>query len=180
MFDPLWKIRNFWLLIFSSQPKTVSSALWRTILKFLLTDLSLFFLITGNNEQVEKASQWSSTRSQRKVEIYILTIILLTFQGLCQVSQALSSFKDGTLYCLTLKSDQLLSINWYILTLLVCVTEQCYVSISSLVFGLCANLYFLMQRIPKISGFSTAYAYKYKTKRQEKIKRRQKNDIFVD
>ena len=34
---------------------------------------------------------------------------------------------------------------------------------------------------PVISGFSIAHAYKYKTKRQAKMKRRQKkkNDIFV-
>ena len=34
---------------------------------------------------------------------------------------------------------------------------------------------------PEISGFSTAHAYKYKTKWQAKMKRRQQeNDIFVD
>ena len=32
---------------------------------------------------------------------------------------------------------------------------------------------------PEISRFSTAHAYKYKTKQQPKMKRRQKDDIFV-
>ena len=52
---------------------------------------------------------------------------------------------------------------------------------SSFVYGLCANLCFLMHRTLKFQGFSTAHAYKYKTKQQAKMKRRpQKNDIFVD
>ena len=34
---------------------------------------------------------------------------------------------------------------------------------------------------PEIAGFSTAHAYKYKTKWQAKMQRKQqKNDIFVD
>ena len=53
---------------------------------------------------------------------------------------------------------------------------------SSLVYVLCVNLFaFFDTQNPEISGFSTAHAYKYKTKRQANIKRRQqKNDIFVD
>ena len=51
---------------------------------------------------------------------------------------------------------------------------------SSLVYGLCANLCFLIQKILKFPGFSTAHAYKYKTKRQEKKKEAEtkKNAFF--
>ena len=62
----------------------------------------------------------------------------------------------------------------------VCVTEQHYVSIFfTRLWSVRKPLLFDTQT-PEISGFSTAHAYKYKTKRHEKMKRRQKNDIFVD
>ena len=47
-------------------------------------------------------------------------------------------------------------------------------------WSVCKLLLFDTQN-PEISRFSTAHAYKYKTKRQAKIKAEtKKNDIFVD
>ena len=50
---------------------------------------------------------------------------------------------------------------------------------SSLVDGLCANLCFLIHRILELSGFSTAHAYKYKTKQQAKMKRDSRKMTFL-
>ena len=63
----------------------------------------------------------------------------------------------------------------------VCVIEQHYVSIFlTRLLSVLKPLFFDTQN-SEISGFSTAHVYKYKTKRQAKVKRRQqKNDIFVD
>ena len=67
----------------------------------------------------------------------------------------------------------------------VCVTEQHYFSrFFSRLWSVCIPLLFDTQN-PGISGFSTVHAYKYqkrqakKTKRQVKMKRRQRNDILL-
>ena len=65
--------------------------------------------------------------------------------------------------------------------IIVCVTEQHYVSIFITRLWSVRKPRLFNTYNPEISGFSTAHEYKYKTKRQTKIKRRQqKNDIFVD
>ena len=63
----------------------------------------------------------------------------------------------------------------------VCVIAQHYVSIFlTRLLSVLKPLLFDTQN-SEISGFSTAHAYKNKTQRQAKVKRRQqKNDIFVD
>ena len=62
---------------------------------------------------------------------------------------------------------------------LVCVTEQHYVSIFfTRIWSVCKPLLFDTQN-PEISGFSTAHAYKYKTKRQAKLKRDSRKMTFL-
>ena len=64
--------------------------------------------------------------------------------------------------------------------LFVCVTEQHYVSIFfTRLWSVRKPLLFDTQN-PGISGFSTAHAYKYKTKRQAKMKRDRRKMTFVD
>ena len=61
----------------------------------------------------------------------------------------------------------------------VCVTEQHYVLIFfTRLWSVCKPLLFDTQN-PRISGFSTAHAYKYKTKRQAKIKRDSRKMTFL-
>ena len=67
---------------------------------------------------------------------------------------------------------------------IVCVTEQHYVSIFFTRLWSVRKPRLFNTQNPEISGFSTAHAYKYKTKRLTKMKRGQRkmpeNDIFVD
>ena len=61
----------------------------------------------------------------------------------------------------------------------VCVTEQHYVLIFfTRLWSVRKPLLFYTQN-PGISGFSTAHAYKYKTKRQAKIKRDSRKMTFL-
>ena len=66
----------------------------------------------------------------------------------------------------------------------VCVTEQHYVSIFFTRLWSVRKPRLFDTQNPEISGFSTAHAYKYKTKRLAKMKRGQRkmpeNDIFVE
>ena len=62
---------------------------------------------------------------------------------------------------------------------IVCVTEQHYVSIFfTRLWSVRKPLLFDTQK-SEISGFSTAHAYKYKSKRQAKMKRDSKKIIFL-
>ena len=60
---------------------------------------------------------------------------------------------------------------------LVCVTEQLYVSIFFTRLWSLRNPLLFHTQNPGISGFSTAHAYKYKTKRQAKMKRKQQKKM---
>ena len=63
--------------------------------------------------------------------------------------------------------------------ILVCVTDQRYVSIFfTRLWSMRKPLLFDTQN-PGISGFSTAHAYKYKTKRQAKMKRDSRKMTFL-
>ena len=105
-----------------------------------------------------------------------------SFWEVCQDSQDISQtlttsdiFSKDILTPLIANIPIIFSRPW---KLLVCVTEQHYVLIFfTRLWSLCNPLLFDTKN-PGISGFSTAHAYKHKTKRQAKIKRRQRKITF--
>ena len=106
-------------------------------------------------------TSYSSTRKLRGTKISLL---------LALTQRRTSKTKNKLEQCMK-KTD--------IYTCLCYKTTLCFDCISS--FQSTGTPMLLDTQNPEISRFSTAHAYKYKTKQQAKMKRRQeKNDIFFD
>ena len=116
---------------------------------------------------------YSIVSFQLSQSVCLCYTVLLVFFLLFSFEGFFVSFK----FCLLLISGIIISC-WSRMWL-VCVTEQHYVStFFTRLWRVHKPLLFDTQN-PEISGFSTAHAYKYKTKRQAKMKRRHRKMTFV-